>query len=227
MVRIGFFEQAVRGFGLAVAVLTVAIVIAVQVVPDFWPPNGLSRAEYAFCAHDDAHADPEFVETVVVPNLRRHLPEFTVPWGYANPQWAAACRYVYAIAGVSREQEAWCADASKRPTLAAAVAVLGNGLYGDAIPQRDSARYVQACRLAYDYMRAPAAAPITADSAAFALTPAEDSFCSDVDPGKLHDLLAKIGLEASPPVTPIEASASRAAGCRLAFIGFNFDRGGQ
>ncbi len=159
----------------------------------------------------------------------RPLPDYIAPWGFRDPQWAAACRLSYVLDGVSGEQSVWCAADSNRPLVAQAVEILGNEGDGPESysPPGDSAtEYVQACRVAYDYLRAAPAVPITPDIPAFALTASEIRYCGDLGAHAVDSILAKVGLAPALHPTPVEAAESRAVGCRLAFIEATWDRGG-
>jgi hypothetical protein len=88
-VRPTFFERAAQGFGLALALLIVPVVLAIEAVPSIWPPNGLTQAQYAFC-HEEGW---ELVADAAWPQIK--TPEYVPPWGFRDPSWAAACRYAY------------------------------------------------------------------------------------------------------------------------------------
>jgi hypothetical protein len=89
-VRPTFFERAAQGFGLALALLIVPVVVAIETVPSIWPPSGLTRAQYAFCNEEDWElvADAAWQQVGV-------LPDYAPPWGFRDPNWATACRYAY------------------------------------------------------------------------------------------------------------------------------------
>ena len=224
------FERAAQGFGLALAVLIVPVVVAIETVPSIWPPNGLTQAQYEFCARDhgsQVYGGPDFVADALW-DYAGNLPDYRPPWGFRDPQWAAACRYAFVVAGLSSDQSTWCAEASNRPQVAQAVGLIGDEGDGPGYsPPGDSpAEYVQACRIAYDYLRPAAGVPITPDIPAFALTQREERYCGEVDAGALHGILVAVGLGPTPHPTPIEAAENHAVGCRLAFIEGNWSHGG-
>ncbi len=103
--RLTFLERAAQGFGVGLAVLIIPVVIGIQIIPTLWPPNGLSQAQSAFCNRDrvGVFGGPDFVADVAWTYVRQ-LPDYAAPWGFRDPQWAAACRYSYVLDGVSGEQ---------------------------------------------------------------------------------------------------------------------------
>ena len=148
------------GLRSCAGLLIVPVVVAIETVPSIWPPNGLTQAQYEFCARDhgsQVYGGPDFVADAVW-DYAGNLPDYRPPWGFRDPQWAAACRYAFVVAGLSSDQSAWCAEASNRPQVAQAVGLIGDEGDGPGYspPGDSSAEYVQACRIAYDYLR-PAA----------------------------------------------------------------------
>ncbi len=227
-----FVRRAVQGFLITSAILTLLTLFGVPALSTVWPPNRLTREQYAFCTNEDMHVfgGAGFVHEVAHDFLGvklSHQEGDIAP--YQDRRWAAACRYAYVILGVSGPQSTWCADGVNRPTVAQAVGLLGaeGDGPGTYTPPGDSEmEYVQACRLAYDFMRQQPAPQITPSSAAFALTPAEESFCSAADPHEIGAALTKVSLAPPSPASDVELAAARAVGCRLSFIQANFDRGG-
>jgi hypothetical protein len=229
-VRPTFFERAAQGFGLALALLIVPVVVAIETVPSIWPPNGLTQAQYAFCARDhgsQVFGGPDFVADAAW-DYAGNLPDYRPPWGFRDPQWASACRYAFVVAGLSGDQSVWCADPPNRARVAQAVDAIGAEGDGPGYsPPGDSpAEYVQACRIAYDYLRPVPAVSITPDSPAFALTSSESRYCDEIGAQAVDSVLVAVGLGPTQHPTAVQAAENRAVGCRLAFIEANWGHGG-
>lgn len=219
---------------MALAVLMIPLLVAIQIGPSLWPPNGLSQAQYAFCTRDYRRAServfggPDFI-AAVAGDYVKPLPQYAPLRGFRDPQWAAACRYLFVLDGLSDDQSSWCAGQPNQAVLAQAVDMLGaegDGPDPFSPPGDSPPEYVQACRLAYDYLRNASAVPIPPDIPAFALTASEARYCGELNADAINHVLARVGLARTSHPTPLEDAEKSAVGCRLAFIEANWDRGG-
>ena len=217
-----FTGRAVRGFVITIPLLLVGVIA----IPAFLPPNGLTREQYAFCTSDHTRlfGGQEHVGDIAALYLGGLPAETSIIGPYQDPEWAAACRYAHLLIGLSGDQSVWCADSAHRPDVEDAVEMLGTDGHRASYPGDSPFEYTQACRLAYRHLRQPSSAPITPEHEAFALAPFEEAFCEEVGPDVADAALSKVGLEPPSPATPVEVAASRALGCRLAFIVDGFDR---